>query len=90
MRVSGVTKYPLATGRTLVFSPRMQGNTSLVIPARGGGRRLGWHGRVSAAAQARSSAGLPGNTGYGALAGVVVGLPAGVFAVYRRFKGYFT
>ena len=31
-----------------------------------------------------------GNTGYGALAGVVVGLPAGVFAVYRRFKGYFT
>ncbi len=31
-----------------------------------------------------------GNTGYGALAGVVVGLPAGVFAVYRRFKGHFT
>jgi hypothetical protein len=31
-----------------------------------------------------------GNTGYGALAGVVVGLPGGVFAVYRRFKGYFT
>ena len=31
-----------------------------------------------------------GNVGYGALAGVVVGLPAGVFAVYRRFKGYFT
>lgn len=31
-----------------------------------------------------------GNTGYGALAGVVVGLPAGVFAVYRRFKGYFS
>jgi len=31
-----------------------------------------------------------GNTGYGTLAGVVVGLPAGVFAVYRRFKGYFS
>ena len=31
-----------------------------------------------------------GNVGYGALAGVVVGLPAGVFPVYRRFKGYFT
>jgi hypothetical protein len=31
-----------------------------------------------------------GNTGYGALAGVVVGLPAGVYAVYRRFKGYFS
>jgi len=31
-----------------------------------------------------------GNIGYGALAGVVVGLPAGVYAVYRRFKGYFS
>jgi hypothetical protein len=31
-----------------------------------------------------------GNAAYGALAGVVVGLPAGVFAVYRRFKGYFS
>jgi len=31
-----------------------------------------------------------GNVGYGALAGVVVGIPAGVAAVYRRFKGYFS
>jgi hypothetical protein len=31
-----------------------------------------------------------GNAAYGALAGVVIGLPAGVFAVYRRFKGYFS
>ena len=31
-----------------------------------------------------------GDTGYGVLAGVVIGLPAGVFAVYRRFKGYFS
>ena len=31
-----------------------------------------------------------GNPGYGALAGVVVGIPAGVYAVYRRFKGYFS
>jgi len=31
-----------------------------------------------------------GNTGYGVLGGVVAGLPAGVFAVYRRFKGYFS
>ena len=31
-----------------------------------------------------------GSAGYGALAGVVVGIPAGVFAVYRRFKGYFS
>ena len=31
-----------------------------------------------------------GSPGLGALGGVVVGLPAGVFAVYRRFRGYFT
>jgi hypothetical protein len=31
-----------------------------------------------------------GNPGYGVLGGVCVGLPAGVFAVYRRFKGYFS
>lgn len=31
-----------------------------------------------------------GDAGYGALAGVVVGLPAGVFAVYRRYRGYFS
>ena len=31
-----------------------------------------------------------GATGYGALAGVCVGLPTGVFVVYRRFRGYFT
>ena len=30
-----------------------------------------------------------GSTGYGALAGVVIGMPAGVFTVYRRFRGYF-
>jgi hypothetical protein len=31
-----------------------------------------------------------GSTGLGVLGGVVVGIPAGVFAVYRRFKGYFS
>jgi hypothetical protein len=31
-----------------------------------------------------------GDAGYGALAGVVIGLPAGVFAVYRRYRGYFS
>lgn len=41
----------------------------------GGGALLGW---------------AAGNPGYGVLGGVVVGLPAGVFAVYRRFKGYFS
>jgi len=30
-----------------------------------------------------------GSPGLGTLGGVVVGIPAGVFAVYRRFRGYF-
>jgi hypothetical protein len=31
-----------------------------------------------------------GSIGIGALVGVIVSLPAGVFAVYRRYRGYFT
>ncbi len=31
-----------------------------------------------------------GATGVGALAGALVGVPAGVFAVYRKYRGYFT
>ncbi|HET8605563.1 MAG TPA: hypothetical protein VFL66_00895 [Gaiellaceae bacterium] len=31
-----------------------------------------------------------GSLGLGALGGAVVGIPAGVFAVYRRYRGYFT
>jgi hypothetical protein len=31
-----------------------------------------------------------GSVGYGALVGVCIGIPAGVFAVYRRFRGYFS
>lgn len=30
-----------------------------------------------------------GSTGYGALGGALAGVPAGVFAVYRRYRGYF-
>ncbi len=30
-----------------------------------------------------------GSTGYGVLGGALVGVPAGVFAVYRRYRGYF-
>jgi hypothetical protein len=41
----------------------------------GGGALVGW---------------AAGNAGYGVLGGVVVGLPVGVFAVYSRFKGYFS
>lgn len=31
-----------------------------------------------------------GSWGLGALCGAVVGIPAGVFVVYRRYRGYFT
>ena len=48
-------------------------------------------GTMSACGGAGALAGwAAGNAGYGALAGVVIGLPAGAFAVYRRFKGYFS
>ena len=30
-----------------------------------------------------------GSIGYGLLAGAGVGVPAGVYAVYRRYRGYF-
>jgi hypothetical protein len=89
MRDSGVTKYPLAAGRTLVFSPRMQGTSrSSFQPVEAGAVLAGTLGACGGAGALAGWA--AGNTGYGALAGVVVGLPAGVFAVYRRFKGYFT
>jgi F0F1-type ATP synthase assembly protein I len=33
---------------------------------------------------------VAGSTGYGVLGGAVVGLPAGVYAVYRRYRGAFS
>ena len=89
MRVSGVTKYPLADLRTMVFSRRMQGNPRPSFqPAEAGAVLAGTMGVCGGAGALVGWA--AGNVGYGALAGVVVGLPAGVFAVYRRFKGYFS
>jgi hypothetical protein len=31
-----------------------------------------------------------GSLGLGALVGAVVGIPVGTFAVYRRYRGFFT
>jgi hypothetical protein len=31
-----------------------------------------------------------GSTSLGALGGAIAGIPAGVFVVYRRYRGYFT
>jgi hypothetical protein len=89
MRDSGVTKYPLATGPTVLFSPRMQGNPrSSFQPVEAGAVLAGTMGVCGGTGALVGWA--AGNTGYGALAGVVIGLPAGVFAVYHRFKGYFS
>jgi hypothetical protein len=89
MRLLGVTNYPLADGPTLVFSPRMQGTSrSSFQPVEAGAVLAGTVGVCGGAGALAGWA--AGNTGYGVLAGVVVGLPAGVFAVYRRFKDYFS
>lgn len=89
MRVLGVTKYPLVDRLTLVFSPRMQGTSrSSFQPVEAGAVLAGTMGVCGGAGALAGWA--AGNTGYGALAGVVVGLPAGVYAVYCRFKGYFS
>jgi hypothetical protein len=89
MRVSGVTKYPLAADLTLLFSHRMQGTSrSSFQPVEAGAVLAGTVGACGGTGALIGWA--AGNTGYGVLAGVVVGLPTGVFAVYRRFKGYFS
>lgn len=31
-----------------------------------------------------------GSVGYGVLGGALAGVPGGIFAVYRRYRGYFT
>ena len=89
MRDSGVTKYRVAAPSTLLFSPRMQGNPRPSFqPAEAGAVLAGTVGVCGGAGALIGWA--AGETGYGVLAGVVIGLPAGVFAVYRRFKGYFS
>jgi len=73
----------------LLFSRRMQASErSSFAPAEAGAILAGTVGMCGGAGALVGWA--AGNTGYGTLAGVVVGLPAGVFAVYRRFKGYFS
>jgi hypothetical protein len=89
MRVSGVTKYSFVTPSTLLFSPRMQGNPRPSFQPAEAGAVLA--GTVSVCGGAGALVGwAAGDAGYGALAGVMIGIPAGVYAVYRRFKGYFS
>jgi hypothetical protein len=73
----------------LIFSPRMQASPrSSFQPAEAGAILAGTVGACAAGGALIGWA--VGETGYGVLGGVVAGLPAGVFAVYRRFKGYFS
>jgi hypothetical protein len=89
MRDSGVTKYPFVGSPTLLFSRRMQGNPRPSFqPAEAGAVLAGTVGVCGGAGALVGWA--EGNAGYGVLFGVVVGIPAGVYAVYRRFKGYFS
>jgi hypothetical protein len=74
---------------TLLFSPRMQGNRgSSFQPAEAGAVLAGTVGMCGGAGALAGWA--AGNAGYGAPAGVVAGVPASVFAIPRRFKGYFS
>ena len=66
------------------------GDAALDLPARRGWRCAGRNGRLSAVVQARSLAGPRATPATAPSRASVVGIPAGVFAVYRRFKGYFS
>lgn len=59
------------------FQPAGAGALLLATAAAGGGlgALAGW---------------AAGSWSLGAIVGVIVGIPAGVFVVYRRYRGYFT
>ncbi len=59
------------------FQPATAGMllASVTLAAIGLGALVGW---------------AAGSWPLGAVAGAVVGIPAGVFAVYRRYRGFFT
>ena len=89
MRDSGVTKYRFAGPPALLFSPRMQGSSRPSFqPAEAGAVLAGTVGVCGGAGALVGWA--AGDAAYGALAGVAGGIPTGVYAVYRRFKGYFS
>lgn len=73
----------------LLFSPRMQAAPrSSFQPVEAGAILAGTVGMCAAGGAGVGWA--AGSTGLGVLGGVVVGIPTGVFVVYRRFKGYFS
>ena len=74
---SGILARPMQAAPRQSFHPVEAGAilAGTVSACGGGGALIGW---------------ATGHTGYGVLAGVCLGIPTGVFAVYRRFKGYFS
>ena len=84
MRVSGVTKYPLATLRHCYSRRRMQGTTSTQFNAAGAGGVL-----LAVLAVCVGIGALigwaAGSGAIGALLGAVVGILGGIFAVYLRY-----
>jgi hypothetical protein len=57
-------------------------------PAGAGGVLIGTVGAVMALAALVGWA--AGSVAYGLLVGAIVGIPIGIFAVYRRYRGFFT
>ncbi len=74
---SGILARPMQAASRPPFQPAEAGAilAGTVGMCAAGGALVGW---------------AVGSTGLGVLGGVVVGIPAGVFAVYRRFRGYFS
>lgn len=73
----------------MLFSPRMQADPRPPFPPVEAGAVLA--GTVGACTGCGALVGwAAGHTGYGLIGGVAAGIPSGVFAVYRRFRGYFS
>ena len=71
----------------MVCSPRMERGSSNFQPAGAGAVLLSGVGvGVGAGALVGWAA---GSVGYGVLAGAAAGVPIGVYAVYRRYRGEF-
>jgi F0F1-type ATP synthase assembly protein I len=67
----------MESGGRQTFEPAGAGAIliSTTVLAVGAGALVGW---------------TAGSVGYGVLVGAIVGVPAGVFAVYHRYRRYFT
>lgn len=72
----------------VLFSPRMQADERPFQPVEAGAILAGATGACAGGGALIGWA--AGDAAYGVLGGVIVGIPAGVFAVYRHFRGMFS